>query len=205
MLKGVGYATAAVALAFALAPVDSAGAATVTYTYTGQDFINSHDPFSSTDKVTGTITFAAPLGENLKLAPETPVSFTFTAGPETLTNLTYNPSSIFSHFNFTTDAAGNLSGWDISVGLGGGGSFILENVQSSQPFGSNIGDQASVGGNFKGDANFDPGEAFGLNRTAGTFTLQAAVPEPSTWAMMILGFAGVGFMAYRRKTNVRFA
>ena len=25
-----------------------------------------------------------------------------------------------------------------------------------------------------------------------------AVPEPSTWAMMILGFAGVGFMAYRR-------
>jgi hypothetical protein len=27
------------------------------------------------------------------------------------------------------------------------------------------------------------------------------VPEPSTWAMMILGFAGVGFMAYRRKTK----
>jgi len=27
------------------------------------------------------------------------------------------------------------------------------------------------------------------------------VPEPSTWAMMILGFAGVGFMAYRRKRN----
>ena len=26
----------------------------------------------------------------------------------------------------------------------------------------------------------------------------AAVPEPSTWAMMILGFAGVGAMAYRR-------
>jgi hypothetical protein len=25
------------------------------------------------------------------------------------------------------------------------------------------------------------------------------VPEPSTWAMMILGFAGIGFMAYRRK------
>ena len=26
----------------------------------------------------------------------------------------------------------------------------------------------------------------------------AAVPETSTWAMMLLGFAGVGFMAYRR-------
>ncbi len=29
----------------------------------------------------------------------------------------------------------------------------------------------------------------------------AAVPEPSTWAMMLLGFAGVGFMAYRRKSK----
>lgn len=28
-----------------------------------------------------------------------------------------------------------------------------------------------------------------------------AVPEPSTWAMMILGFAGVGFMAYRRRNS----
>ncbi|MBR0995228.1 PEP-CTERM sorting domain-containing protein [Bradyrhizobium japonicum] len=27
----------------------------------------------------------------------------------------------------------------------------------------------------------------------------SAVPEPSTWAMLILGFAGVGFMTYRRR------
>ena len=27
----------------------------------------------------------------------------------------------------------------------------------------------------------------------------SAVPEPSTWAMMILGFAGVGYLAYRRR------
>jgi hypothetical protein len=25
-----------------------------------------------------------------------------------------------------------------------------------------------------------------------------AVPEPSTWAMMVLGFAGVGLLSYRR-------
>jgi hypothetical protein len=38
------------------------------------------------------------------------------------------------------------------------------------------------------------------------FTLQGVsdVPEPSTWAMMILGFAGVGFMAYRRKSKPSF-
>ena len=28
-----------------------------------------------------------------------------------------------------------------------------------------------------------------------------AVPEPATWAMMILGFAGIGFMGYRRRQN----
>jgi len=34
------------------------------------------------------------------------------------------------------------------------------------------------------------------------------VPEPSTWAMLFLGFAGIGFMSYRRKnkaTTFRFA
>jgi hypothetical protein len=29
----------------------------------------------------------------------------------------------------------------------------------------------------------------------------AGVPEPSTWAMMIIGFAGVGYAAYRRKAK----
>jgi hypothetical protein len=31
--------------------------------------------------------------------------------------------------------------------------------------------------------------------------LGPAVPEPSTWAMMLLGFASIGFMAYRRKSK----
>jgi hypothetical protein len=33
------------------------------------------------------------------------------------------------------------------------------------------------------------------------FTVTPAVPEPSTWAMMILGFCGLGFIAYRRKAK----
>jgi hypothetical protein len=32
-------------------------------------------------------------------------------------------------------------------------------------------------------------------------SVTAAVPEPSTWAMMMLGFASLGFMAYRRKSK----
>jgi hypothetical protein len=32
-------------------------------------------------------------------------------------------------------------------------------------------------------------------------TAVAAVPEPSTWAMMILGFLGLGFLAHRKKSK----
>jgi hypothetical protein len=49
-------------------------------------------------------------------------------------------------------------------------------------------------------AGFYDVESSNTNGTA-DFTLTAAVPEPSTWAMMILGFCGVGFMACRRKQN----
>jgi hypothetical protein len=31
--------------------------------------------------------------------------------------------------------------------------------------------------------------------------LSSSVPEPSTWAMMLLGFAGVGLATYRRKNK----
>jgi hypothetical protein len=39
-----------------------------------------------------------------------------------------------------------------------------------------------------------------ISETGGA-TLAPAVPEPSTWAMLLLGFAGIGFMAYRRKSK----
>src|SRR6266852_6309412 len=39
---------------------------------------------------------------------------------------------------------------------------------------------------------------------SGSF-ITAAVPEVSTWAMMILGFAGLGFMTYRRRKSATIA
>lgn len=33
---------------------------------------------------------------------------------------------------------------------------------------------------------------------SGTFTVASAVPEPTTWAMLLLGFAGLGFLGLRR-------
>lgn len=44
---------------------------------------------------------------------------------------------------------------------------------------------------------------------AANFSVTAAVPEPATWAMMLVGFGGIGFAMRRRKskvtTNVAFA
>jgi PEP-CTERM motif len=57
--------------------------------------------------------------------------------------------------------------------------------QGSVPSGNAYGEETSVG--------------FGV----GTFSMSAvtttgAAPEPSTWAMMTLGFAGLGFLGYRK-------
>jgi hypothetical protein len=43
-----------------------------------------------------------------------------------------------------------------------------------------------------------------INELIDTFNV-TAVPEPSTWAMMILGFCSLGFMTYRRNTRLRLA
>jgi hypothetical protein len=47
----------------------------------------------------------------------------------------------------------------------------------------------------------DPGGFGDPTPVALTSLVITAVPEPATWAMMVLGFAGLGFMAYRRKAQ----
>ena len=44
---------------------------------------------------------------------------------------------------------------------------------------------------------------FSSTNNAFEFSLGSAVPEPSTWAMMALGFAGLGYAAFRRNTKGR--
>jgi hypothetical protein len=47
--------------------------------------------------------------------------------------------------------------------------------------------------------DFSDGFSF-YSLQSGTLSLANAVPEPSTWAMMILGFCGLGVMARRSKS-----
>jgi hypothetical protein len=44
---------------------------------------------------------------------------------------------------------------------------------------------------------------FSSTRNAFEFSIGSAVPEPTTWAMMMLGFAGLGYAAFRRNTKGR--
>jgi uncharacterized protein (TIGR03118 family) len=60
-----------------------------------------------------------------------------------------------------------------------------------------------------GGNNGDPNTLFftdGINgERDGLFGSIRAVPEPSTWAMLILGFAGIGLIAYLRKNKMALA
>jgi hypothetical protein len=62
--------------------------------------------------------------------------------------------------------------------------------------------EATAGGSAYIDPTFSIDPAYASNYSL-TFSagIANAVPEPSTWAMMILGFAGIGFMACRRKSK----
>jgi hypothetical protein len=85
---------------------------------------------------------------------------------------------------------------DINVGGSGG--------TSTSPNTSEILSIGGAPGNNTGDVNVSGVNGccigFSTSYTVGS-PMIAAVPEPSTWAMMILGFAGIGFLAYRRRQS----
>jgi PEP-CTERM motif len=56
------------------------------------------------------------------------------------------------------------------------------------------------------DGNGGQITGFTISSDTNSFELTniSAVPEPGTWTMLILGFFGVGFLAYRRKNTLTF-
>lgn len=63
---------------------------------------------------------------------------------------------------------------------------------------SGIGTLTKVEFDYVGNSVWGNGEPFLAALTTDTV---AAVPEPSTWAMLLLGFGGLGFLAYRRRSR----
>jgi len=171
----------------AMAVLGAASAnASVTYDYTGSDFTSFSGPYTATDSVTGFITFASPLPANLALTDETAniTAFSFFDGLQTISSSNGTITATFG-----TNALGSPTAWEVHADIG-----LFQGITLTGPQDSSPGDSV-----FDGISPIASGSA--SNGTAGSWAMTAAVPEPSTWAMMILGFFGIGFMAYRRKQS----
>jgi PEP-CTERM motif len=162
-------------------------------------------------------------GTSLDITETLNAGFEFHAGnanhPALAFSLTGNPtisvSGVTSGFTLESTTAGSISappfgtfgyafacsgcGAGFGGGLTGPFSFVLSDAGTLTP--SSLGFNTVSGKNifFTTDLVI----ANGNTGNAGA-TLASAVPEPSTWAMMVLGFLGVGFMAYRKKSKLNF-
>ena len=115
-----------------------------------------------------------------------------------------NPSINLTSFNQFVDTAN--SGVNVLIQDGGDLDLDIYTNTSNGLFPSTF-----VGGSviFVLDTFFlSGGSILFTSFGAGTLTFEssldtvAAVPEPSTWAMLLLGFIGIGFMAVRKRTLV---
>jgi hypothetical protein len=147
--------------------------------------------------------------------------YNFSDGVTTFTfSLDSNPTTVLSGFaNFEVAAATN-SAQPILVdffsdALAGGIQFLnpdASSISNSNGVLAYTGDVLFTGSTIAPSlittGTFDL-LGFGANTSSATLTVTdttvGAVPEPSTWAMMILGFFGIGAMTYRRRKSAMLA
>ena len=164
--------------------------ADITYTYTGNPFTSvTGPPYNTSDRVTGTVTLASPLGINLPFGTAvTPLAFSFSDGVQTITNLNANPGSIFE---FGTGPTGAITGWGIGVDTGA----VLppDSITTFLPF-----DPLSA---------FDRGHLAGFSTPTGQVsdnpgvwtTVPAVSDTGSTLALLFLSLTALGVAARRLK------
>ncbi|WP_202975795.1 PEP-CTERM sorting domain-containing protein [Bradyrhizobium algeriense] len=127
------------------------------------------------------------------------------------TSITFDPTNnVFTSFSFQGQLA-ILGDVFVEVNDNFGNTFTFTNVPKSSVFGP-FGAAAVAGsGQFIDKVKVYTALPENFNSIKlvdfGNYTVAGAVPEPATWAMMMLGFFGVGFLAYRRKNqgHVRLA
>jgi PEP-CTERM motif len=127
--------------------------------------------------------------------------------PPLFTTLTFTFSdiSVFNAFSFqaqfdkkqTGDTTDILLTWFDQNGASNTISFADLDTSGLTP---SLGIQSLDGSTLKKIVIYDS-EGFSQLKQFAFDGNVAPVPEPSTWAMMILGFAGVGFLAYRRRAQ----
>jgi hypothetical protein len=144
---------------------------------------------------------------------DTVFNYTVT-GFETHPNGPTTPLTGFIDVDATSSNTGTITGYDLFTngrefnfsGLtsqsAAGSAYVLDgNNSSGVAFQLLLQDTSTLFSGLPTTIDSSESGIGGEGFLGGTLTVAAAVPEPSTWAMMILGFCGLGFMAYRRKQN----
>jgi hypothetical protein len=124
------------------------------------------------------------------------------------TSVTFAPTLADAFTSFSTRGQLNIAG-DVTIVVNDqfGNQFVFTETANAdwQP---PIGAEAVAGTNeiiasvtvfVTGDVSFQS-----IKQIDFGYATAAATPEASTWAMMVLGFAGIGFVAYRRKREGTF-
>jgi hypothetical protein len=154
-----------------------------------------------TEKGTLQQVYAAPLGMGDSTTTGTTYMAVEGGGSETATWATPQTSLAIYWGSIDGDAGGNLNLNSITITVDG---YTLTGA-----------DLATMGALGRGD-QFNPLDnqlvritglgpftqvTFASTGNAFEFSLPSGVPEPSTWAMMALGFAGLGYAAFRRNSK----
>jgi hypothetical protein len=119
------------------------------------------------------------------------------SGPNALTN-----------WLSTFSVSGLTAGWSVQEQTFINGVLLADTGVLTAASVSAFTDAAAVGGLFNAEVRYII-NSVGIGNFSGGIDISvtdisvAAVPEPATWSMMILGFAGVGFMAYRASRSQR--
>ncbi len=92
----------------------------------------------------------------------------------------------------TTVTPGDVDGWYLSTGVYSGTAGTITNGQWGGPPSWTL-----FSGDYYGNGVIYTAAAFTVNGSP----VSSAVPESSTWVMLIVGFAGLGFAGYRGSHN----
>ena len=125
---------------------------------------------------TDTVSFVTPVGYN---------------SVSSILNSTYNTSNQLTNLNFNTVTLNNgTSNFAFNIVNGVFDSASREMI----PLAAGATNLLTINGTTFGDASYSGTLSFGAT---------AAVPEPATWALMLMGFGAVGFSMRRRRATAR--